>query len=427
VEPAALVRRWLAPRADGLSLSDPRGTPLGSHAGPVFLAGAGKAAVAMARGAAEVLGRVPAAVIVPDPARDVGGIAVLAGGHPLPTAASVAASSTLVDALAATTSDTLILFLLSGGASALFCLPCPGIALADKIDTTARLLRSGADIGEINVVRKHLSSVKGGGLARRVGGRKLWTLVLSDVVGDDLATIGSGPTAPDPSTFPDALAVLDRYGLAGGLPAAVLGHLRAGAGGARRETPKPGDPCFDRVVNVVVGNNREALDAAAACARGLRCEAEVWSAPITGDTLTGAVRFARALVHRRRAIRRRTCVVAGGETTVRVRGRGRGGRNQEFALAAAMALDGITGIALLSAGTDGIDGPTDAAGGVVDGGTLAAARRRGLDVRAALADNDAYGFLSALGALFVPGATGTNVMDVKIALLDPPVVCGPSV
>jgi glycerate-2-kinase len=364
----------------------------------------------------------PAAVIAPDASADAGEIAVLAGGHPLPTAGSVAASQTLVDALSATTPDALILFLLSGGASALLCLPCPGISLADKIATTALLLRSGADIGEINVVRKHLSSVKGGYLARRIGGRRLWTLVLSDVVGDDLATIGSGPTASDPSTFGDALAALDRYGLTGRLPTAVLGHLRAGADGKRPETPKPGEPCFERVVNVVVGSNREALDAAAACARGLGCKAEIWGAPITGDTSTGAVRFARALVHRRRAIRRRTCVLAGGETTVRVRGRGRGGRNQEFALASAMVLDGIMGIALLSAGTDGIDGPTDAAGGVVDGGTLGAARRRGMDVRAALADNDAYGFLSALGALFAPGPTGTNVMDVKIALLEPPVV-----
>ncbi len=422
MEPGGLVRRNLAVRADRLLLQDARGTVVDRHDGPVSVAGAGKAAVAMARGAATVLGRVPGTVIGPGAGGALGVFGVLQGGHPLPTAGSVAAARVVLDAVGATTPDTLILFLLSGGASALLCLPCTGVTLEDKVETTTKLLRSGADIREINMVRKHLSSVKGGGVALRAGGRRLWTLVLSDVVGDDLGTIGSGPTAPDPSSFQDALAVLDRYMLSPAVPATVVAHLRAGAAGRQPETPKPGDPCFGRVVNVLVGGNREALDAAAACARGLGFEPEIWGEPIRGDTTAAAIAFARALMRRRRSIGRRTCVLAGGETTVRVRGGGRGGRNQEFALACAMGLVGAAGITLLSAGTDGIDGPTDAAGAVVDGATLAAARRRGMDARVALANNEAYGFLSTVGLLFAPGPTGTNVMDVKVALLDPPVV-----
>jgi glycerate 2-kinase len=313
-----------------------------------------------------------------------------------------------------------VLVLLSGGASALLVRPAPGLALADKAAATAALLGCGAPITEMNTVRKHLSAVKGGGLARRAGGRRLWALILSDVVGDDIATIGSGPTAADPTTFAAACGVIAGYGLEPRLPRAVLDHLRRGARGEVPETPKPGDPCFRHVRNEIIGGNATALAAAAAHAAALGLEPIVWPEPITGDTTAAATAFATALRQRLRADPLRpACVVAGGETTVVVRGRGRGGRNQEFALAAALALDGGGAIELLSAGTDGVDGPTDAAGAFAGTHTIATARARGLDARAALADNASYDFFAAVGDLFRPGPTGTNVMDLKIALLHP--------
>jgi hydroxypyruvate reductase len=297
--------------------------------------------------------------------------------------------------------------------------PSAEIGIADKAAATARLLECGAAIAEINVVRKHLSRFKGGGLARLAAGRPLWALILSDVVGDDVATIGSGPTAPDPSNFADAVAIVERYRIAAALPAPVIHRLRAGAAGVHADTPKPGDPCFASVRNVLIGGNRTALEAAAARARGLGFAVETWAEALVGDTTTTASRFAEALRDRQRGIERPTCIVAGGETTVVVRGPGRGGRNQEFALACALALDRAEGITVLSCGTDGIDGSTAAAGAIVSGATLAAARAAGIDARAALVANDSAAFFARVGGLVVTGPTGTNVMDLKLAMLVP--------
>jgi hydroxypyruvate reductase len=423
VDPEGLVRARLRTDRDTLTLLDDPGVEAARHTGPVYVAGVGKGAIPMLQAVADILGaEMHGDAIAPTGGTVAGALTVHQGGHPLPTAASVAATTVIWEAVARSVPQTLILILLSGGASALLARPVAGLTIADKARATEQLLACGATITEVNAVRKHLSAVKGGGLARRAAGRPVWSLVLSDVVGDDLATIGSGPTVPDPSTFDDAMAVVARYGLGPHLPACVVDHLRCGVGGHRSETPKPGDPCFARVRNVIIGNNRLALGAAASCAEALGFRPVVYDQPITGDTTAAARQFAGELSRRYRVVREPTCVVAGGETTVVVRGRGRGGRNQEFALAAALALDGMD-IELLSAGTDGIDGPTDAAGAFASGGTLRQARTCGLDARAALAENDSYRFFEALGALFRPGATATNVMDLKIALLRPPAVC----
>jgi len=294
--------------------------------------------------------------------------------------------------------------------------PRPPVTLADKSEINRLLLECGADIHELNTVRKHLSQVKGGGLLRaaRV---PMVGLLISDVVGDDPGTIGSGPSAPDPTTFADAAAVLERYGLMGRAPAAVVQVLSGGRAGRGAETVKPDSAVARRGVNVVIASNRTALAAAARAAAARGWPVHLEAQPLTGDTTAAARQFGarvRALAASRP--QQALCVLGGGETTVRVRGPGRGGRNQEFALALAPDICG-SDIVVLSAGTDGIDGPTDAAGAFVDGTTLQRAAARGLSADAALADNDAYPFFSSLGDLFCCGPTGTNVMDLKIALV----------
>jgi len=295
--------------------------------------------------------------------------------------------------------------------------PRPPVSLAEKIETNRLLLECGAAIEELNTVRKHLSNVKGGGVLRHSPATVV-SLLISDVVGDDPATIASGPTTPDPTTFADAMRIVRGYKLEKRLPPAVTELLKAGVRGEAQETVKPGDPEAQRSVGAVIGSNSLALDGAAAAARARGWDVELVGEAITGDTAEAAGKFGRSLrvlaSHQRE--RRGLCVIAGGETTVVVRGSGRGGRNQEFSLALAEHLAGAPVLAL-SAGTDGIDGPTEAAGAFVDGETLQRAGARGLDAMRALAVNDSYTFFRDLGDLLVCGPTGTNVMDIKIALL----------
>lgn len=399
------------------------GEVVARHQGPVCLLAAGKAAAPMATAAVVALGQRADAVAI-GVAGAVGGpgVRLHLGGHPLPTRASVSATDVACEAVVRAAPGALVVVLLSGGASALLVRPACGLTLGDKAAASAELLACGASIDEINTVRKHLSEIKGGGLARLAAPRTVWSLILSDVVGDDVATIGSGPTAADPSTFADAWTIVDRYGLADRVPSAVRAHLRLGIDGERPETPKPGDPCVQSVRNTVIASNRTTLAAAAVHAARLGFVPVVVERPLTGDTTEAARSFAAELIRRRRVVRHPTCVIAGGETTVRVRGAGRGGRNQEFALVAALETSGVDGVDLLSAGTDGIDGPTDAAGAFVGAETLRAARARGLDGRAALLENDSYRFFDAIGGLFRPGPTGTNVMDLKLALVRPSAV-----
>ena len=338
-------------------------------------------------------------------------------GHPLPTAASEDAGRRALALADSVRPDETLLVLVSGGASALLAVPAHGVTLDDKRVTTNQLLRAGADIYALNTVRKHLSAIKGGWLAARTRGL-CRTLVISDVVGDDLSVIASGPTVADASTFDDALDVLNRFGGPAAFPAAVVERLRRGAAGTIDDTPSPGDPRLARTTTTVIGSRRDAMAGAAeeAARRGYRVVR-------IDDAVTGEARSAAA-PHLRRALAqagsgpRPVCVISSGETTVHVTGSGKGGRNQEFALAATPLLATVDApVALASVGTDGVDGPTDAAGAIVDRTTLSRASAAGLPPDRFLSDNNAYAFFDALGDLIHTGPTGTNVGDLQVILL----------
>ncbi len=385
--------------------------------GRVAVLAVGKAAFGMTEAAVDWLGtrvRDPDVLLVThDEAMASGEFRALRSGHPLPDDRGLAAARDIERRAGALGASDLALFLISGGASALLPAPSAGIALADKLEVTRQLLRGAATIHELNAVRKHLSTIKGGGLLRQLRPAAVVTLALSDVIDDDPSVIGSGPTAPDPSTFAEARAVLERCGALETCPAPVRDRFEAGVRGELEETPKPGDPIFDEAIYRIVGGNRTSVGAmAAACGTGVEVEPE----PLEGEArevgATLAVRFAATPFH---------AWVAGGETTVTVRGGGTGGRNQELALAFALeaaesSLADRHDWVFLAAGTDGRDGPTDAAGGMVDASTIASIRGAGVDPVAALEDNDSYRALDAGGALLRTGATGTNVADVAVFL-----------
>ncbi len=420
VEPRRAVRAHLR-LGRGAVLASGHRLPL-ARSGRVWVVGAGKAAAPMARAVEQVFGaRVAGGLVVTkyghgEPLRRV---ELREAGHPVPDAAGVAASRDLAALLSRVQAGDLVVCVISGGGSALLPSPAEGIALSEKQEVTRLLLGCGATIGEINCVRKHLSDLKGGGLARLAQPATLLTLVLSDVVGDPLDVIASGPTVPDPTTFAEAQAILARFGVADRVPASVAARLAAGASGRLPETPKAGDPAFARAVNVMVGSNALAVAASAREARRLGYRTLVLSTTVTGEARQVAAvqaAVARELAGSGHPLRRPACVLSGGETTVTLSGNGKGGRNQELALAAALGIDGLERIAILSAGTDGNDGPTDAAGAFVDGATVTRARAAGLDPRAALERHDAYPFFAALGDLVITGPTRTNVMDLCLVL-----------
>lgn len=345
-------------------------------------------------------------------------ITVLEAGHPVPDRAGQQAAARLLRLVSGLTRHDLLFVLLSGGASSLLPAPAPGLTLMDKQRTTRLLLRSGAPIQEINAVRKHLSAIKGGRLAAATHATVV-SLILSDVVGDDLGTIASGPTAPDPTTYADASAILRRYGLWEAMPARVRVYLRTGQRGGYEDTPKPGAALFRRVQNHLIGNNRDAVEAGARVARRAGLRPLVLSTSLGGEAKEVAKAFgaiAREIVLSGQPVGRPACVLAGGELTVTVRGSGRGGRAQEFALAAAFEIAGLPKIWVAACGTDGTDGPTDAAGAVVDGKTLARAERRGRDPQSSLLRNNAYPFFKTLGGHIMTGPTGTNVNDLYLLL-----------
>lgn len=386
----------------------------------VLIAGGGKAAAPMLTALVELVGnRLERGIVVtkyghapslvPHPS-----VAVWEAGHPIPDQAGVAATRRIAQLAADAGERDLVLCPISGGGSALMTLPAPELSLNDLQTLTEQLLRAGATINELNAVRKHLSQIKGGGLARLAAPATVVSLILSDVVGDPLDTIASGPTTPDPSTYADAWRVLERYDLLERTPTPVLKRLEAGLAGQIAETPKPGDPIFRRVHQAIVGANRLAADAAAQKAREMGFNALVLSTYVEGEArevAKVAVALAKEIVHHDRPVHRPACLIWGGETTVTIRGSGKGGRNQELALAAAVALEGWGDVALVALATDGTDGPTDAAGAIASGQTVARARTLGLDPVAALANNDAYPFFEALGDLILTGPTQTNVND----------------
>ncbi len=394
--------------------------------GRLIVVGAGKASGAMAAAVEEALDdRVSGGVVAVKDGylAETRRIRVLEAGHPVPDERGASAAREIFAAAQGAGPDDLVLVLISGGGSALLPAPAPPITLGDKQAVTRLLLAAGATINQLNTVRKHLSLLKGGQLARAASPAHVHALLLSDVIGDPVDVIASGPTAPDGSTFADALAILDRFGIRGRAPASVVERLERGVRGEIAETPKPDDPLFRRVTNLVIGNNLLVVEAAAARAAQLGFPPHVLTRSLEGEARRVArdwVELARRIRAGRGPVAAPACVIAGGETTVTVRGHGDGGRCQEFALAAALELEGLDGVVILAAGTDGTDGPTAAAGAVADGLSAARMRERHYGPRARLEDNDSHPVFACLGDLIVTGPTNTNLLDLYLLLVTPP-------
>jgi hydroxypyruvate reductase len=389
----------------------------------VVVVGAGKASGRMAEAAEAALEGVPVEGLVavkerrePGPKR----IREVVAGHPIPDARGEAAGQEILQLVRDAGPHDLVLCLISGGGSALTPAPVKEVTLAEKQTVTRLLLECGATINELNAVRKHLSRLKGGQLARAAYPAPVVALLLSDVIGDPLDVIASGPTAPDPTTFAEALGILDRFGLRGRVPASVRTHLESGERGDVEETPKPGDPSLAGVTNLVIGNNGLVVDGAVAEARRLGLAPCLLTRRLQGEAREVSRVLAALLDETARGgilTGRPACLIAGGETTVTVRGRGTGGRCQELTLALVPELATMRGVVVLAAGTDGSDGPTTAAGAIADPTSLERARAKGLDARRALAENDSHPFFAALDDLVVTGPTGSNLMDLYLGLV----------
>lgn len=388
----------------------------------IWIIGTGKAAAAMARTLEDLLedradsGLVTVKYNHLEPLRTV---RIIEAGHPVPDENGCRGAREILSLARAAGRHDLVFCLISGGGSALMPLPAEGLTLTDKQATSRVLLSCGASIHEMNTIRKHLSAIKGGHLAAAVYPAELCTLILSDVVGDDLDIIASGPTVPDPGTFQNAMAIIERYGIAKRLPDAVMNYLTRGAAGKIPESPKPDAICFDRAHHLIVGSNRQCVQAARREADTRGYHTLVLSSLMEGETrdvarVHGAM--GREILTTGNPIASPACLISGGETTVTLKGNGRGGRNQEFALAAALDIEGARNVVILSGGTDGTDGPTDAAGAIVDGDTTARAEAVGMDPMQHLVDNDAYPLFERLGDLLMTGPTNTNVMDLRLVL-----------
>jgi hydroxypyruvate reductase len=409
IDPAAAIRRHVRRESDVLTVGD-QTYDLNAFE-RVFVVGGGKAAVPMSDAIVGILGdRMTQGVVVTKYGHtgdwSAPRLEVIEAGHPVPDENSVRGAQAVADLAGQATERDLVVCLISGGGSALLTLPAPGLTLADLQELTGALLRCGATINEINTVRKHCSGVKGGNLARVAAPAQLLTLILSDVIGDPLDVIASGPTVPDSTSLADAQAVLGRYGV--DEPAGL------------QETCKTGDPVFERVQNVIVGSHRLAALAALEKARGLGFESLLLGTYVEGEArevAKVAAAFAKAMRVDGDPLRPPACLVWGGETTVTIRGEGKGGRNQEVALAAALALDGCPKVLVMALATDGTDGPTDAGGAIATGETITRAREKGLDAWALLEANDSYHFFEALGDLIMTGPTGTNVNDLLFVLV----------
>ena len=419
VEPGAAISRTLLRQGDVLLVSGKEYDL--QHYRHVWMVGAGKAGAPMAKRTAEVLGDSLTGGLIIVKEGHIGDLRALPdrvilveAGHPVPDQRGVTGARQIIELLADLNEDDLVICLISGGGSALLVSPAPGLSLSDLQSLTKALLACGASIDEINTLRKHLEQLKGGGLARLASPATVVTLVLSDVVGDPLDVIASGPTVPDPTSFADAWSVLGRYNLLDQMPASLILHLRSGLRGEQPDTPKPGDPLFDNIQNVIIGNNRQAALAALD-----QAQEEGFYGMLLTTQLQGEARqvgrflasIGRQIAASGEPIPRPACIVAGGETTVSLTGDGLGGRNQELALGAVADLAGLDEIALITLATDGGDGPTDAAGAIVTGRTLERAQAIGLEPECFLSRNDAYHFFDPLGDLIRTGPTQTNVTD----------------
>jgi glycerate 2-kinase len=428
-DPYQAVKKCLSTDRDRLTISldidDPGKQRLGSWP-KIHLIAFGKAACAMARAAEEAIPeRLWAgkglAVTNYENVAALERTEVFGAGHPLPDAAGLKAARRIAEKASRARASELVLTLISGGGSALIPYPVESVSLADKCEVTGLLLASGATINEINCVRKHLSQLKGGGFAKLAAPADLHALILSDVLGDDLSSIASGPTVPDPSTFEEAIRILQEKQIWNQIPGTARAYLQNGALGQAPETPKPNDPVFQNTGHTLIGSNAISLNAAVQTAKQIGYQAQVYNNHLRGIARDAAEQWVKTIVGIQ-PIQKPTAFLAGGETTVRLTGNGLGGRNQEMALAFALAVEkaGLDAAwVFLSGGTDGRDGPTDAAGGRVDSFSLARMRAQGIDPEALLDNNDSYHALQASGDLLFTGATGTNVADLQILLIRP--------
>lgn len=389
----------------------------------IFVLGFGKASCAMAKALEDALPeRIDKGIVITKYGHSKGyhpqRVRVVEAGHPIPDERGVAGTRELMELAEESGERTLVVCLVSGGGSALLVAPAEGITLEDKKTVTDQLLRAGADIHELNTVRKHLSKVKGGRLAALVYPARTLSLIISDVIGDRFDVIASGPTSPDPTTFQNAMGVFQKYGLTDHVPTSVLKVIKKGIDGFIPENPKEGEKIFKRVRNSIIANNISALEGAKRKAEERGIRAEIITPRLEGEAREMGRWLAReALARKKRGKGTPLMLISGGETTVTVKGSGKGGRNTEFALSFAMEIEGIGGITLLSAGTDGTDGPTDAAGAIVEGTTIVRARSSGLDPDVYLAGNDSYTFFRRTDDLLITGPTGTNVMDIQLVML----------
>ncbi|UCD35762.1 MAG: glycerate kinase [Nitrospiraceae bacterium] len=421
VDPEKAILNYLSLSGGVLKIGERR-LPLKDYK-RIFVAGAGKAGAPMAQAVERVLGQhISEGVVVVKEGHGLPleRIRVREASHPVPDTRGVEGAEEIISLVSKAGEQDLVICLISGGGSALLVAPAEGLSLNDKQQVTQLLLDCGATIHEINTVRKHLSRAKGGGLARLARPASVVSLILSDVIGDDLDVIACGPTVPDSSTFGQAKQVLIRYGIWERVPGSVRDYVDRGVKGEIEETSKPGDPSFQNDSWELVGTNLQALQAAREEAERQGYHAMILSGMIEGETSEVAkvhTAIAKEAFHSGNPHAPPLCVLSGGETTVTIKGNGKGGRNQEFALAAAIEIDGEEHMIILSGGSDGTDGPTDAAGAVVDGGTAARGRARGMDPLDYLQRNDSYPFFEAIGGLLMTGPTRTNVMDVRIMLV----------
>jgi glycerate 2-kinase len=419
VDPAQAIRQNVSLEGDGLRIGQ-RSYDLSGYE-RIFVAGGGKAGSPMVAAIEEILGqRITAGLVnvkhgyLPPEAADVQRVEIVQAGHPTPDEAGRRGAERMVEMLSNLTERDLVICLISGGGSALMTLPQPTISLADVQALTGALLRCGATINEINAVRKHISRIKGGQLARLIHPAQVVSLILSDVVGNPLDVIASGPTVPDTTTFVQAYGVLKKYDLLDKVPTSIVEHLAAGVAGKIAETPKEGEAVFATVYNLIVGSNEIAARAALNQAQESGFNTQLLSTYVEGEAREVAkvlAAVAKEMAQSGQPIPQPACLVVGGETTVTITGEGKGGRNQEMALAAALAIEGWEDVMVVTLATDGTDGPTDAAGGVATGETVTWARELGLDPEQYLANNDSYHFLEALRELIVTGPTNTNVND----------------
>jgi hydroxypyruvate reductase len=422
-DPAAAVARHVSIDNTELTVGD-RTFDLSCYE-RVLALGAGKASMRMARALEKILeDRLTVGAISTTEASSMrtspcsaSCLEIFTAEHPVPGISSLAAAERAMEIAGTSGARDLVFCLISGGASSLWALPAGDIDIGEIAITNELLLACGANIHEINTIRKHISKMKGGRLAQAVYPGTLITLAISDVVSDKLSSIGSGPTVADPSTFDQALAIVDLYLLGPRLPPSVLEHLRNGAAGRIEETPKPGDPVFAHALAVIAASNRLALEAAAAEGKRLGYETQILSREITGearDAGRALIETGKRIVHEHAEIEQPVMLISGGETTVTIRGGGEGGRNQELALSAAIAMADSENMVIASVGTDGIDGNTEAAGAFADGATVKRAQKQGLEALSYLEDNNSYYFFDELGDLIRTGPTGTNVMDIQV-------------